>query len=571
MPGAQIASVLKTVGLIVPLVVPGGVAGAQSADSARWVRSAHAAQRDFEATRRAHLPWTRGGSGGQCDERIGRFCYWHGDTPDPPPPESPTVVRARLALLETLDSAARAAPGDGWIAGQRVRYQLEAGRPDSALAAVTPCGADAWWCDALRGLALHVGRHFADAESAFDHALTEMPDSLRCRWLDLSPLLDGRMADRYARTDCDGREQLNARLWWLAQPFYAMRANDRRTEQFARRTMVAIARQSVWPETASWGDDLAELLLRYGWPRWFERVEPALQIDPSYSIMGHDPQPSFAFFPDGRLLDSTFTARPDDWDVHARRSASRYAPAYALSIQPLRMLLSRFVRGDSTLIVAGYDASGDSLLRGPGLRAALAVAPDERQRFVSWDSSAAPTGVLTVLAPRLDALVDVDVFDDSTYAAARERRGLRGPGGGDAPRLSDILLFRPTGRMPETLRDAIRDALPAAETTTHRPLGLYWELYGPGTIGGALDVSLTVERVGASWWQRARRALHLGGGDTPVALHWRDVARPVAGVIGRSVAVNLSRRDAGTYRIRLKVTLNGELTARAERVVTVRR
>ncbi|MGH7690893.1 MAG: hypothetical protein ACREN3_14900, partial [Gemmatimonadaceae bacterium] len=515
-----------------------GTVAAQSADSGRLVRVAHAAQREFEATRRMHLPWTNGGggSGGHCDERIGRFCYWHGDTPDRAPPESPTIARARRSLLDVLDSAAHAAPGDGWVAGQRVRYELEAGPPDSALAALALCAAAPWWCDALRGLALHVGQRFADAESTYDRALVEMPDSVRCAWLDLAPLLDGRLAERYAHAGCDERASLNARLWWLAQPFYAVPANDRRTEQFARRTIVEIARHAAWPETASWGDDLTGLILRYGWPRWFERVEPVLQIDPSYSIMGHDPQPSFSFFPDGRLLDSVSSARPGDWDLHAVRATSRYAPAYAESIGSIDMLLSRFERGDSTLIVAGYDASRDSLLRSHGLRVALAVAPDERQRFVRWAAPAAPAGALAVMAPPLDALVDVEIFDDSTHGAARARQALRAPQAFAGTGLSDLLLFRPGEQMPETLSEAIPLALPSAETTPRQTLGLYWELYGVRTLHDPLDVSLTIERVGASWWQRARRALHLGRNTASVALHWEDAARPVNGVVGRSVS-----------------------------------
>ncbi len=570
--GAQVSMVWTTALLIAALAASGSRGlDAQSSDSARLVRTARAAQRDFEWTRRAHLRWTRGGSGGRCDERIGRFCYWHADTPDSAPPESPTIVRARRDLLAILDSAGRAAPSDGWIAGQRVRYELEAGAPDSALASVSPCGAAPWWCDALRGLALHVGEHYVGADSAYGRALAEMPDSLRCEWLDLSPLLEGRAAARYAHAACDERPVLDARLWWLAQPFYALPANDRRTEQFARMTIVEIASHSAWPETASWGDDLAQLLLRYGWPRWFERVEPESQIDPSYSIMGHDPQPSFAFFPDGRLLDSAYAARPDDWDLHAARAASRYAPAYAVSIAPLRMLLSRFARGDSVLVVAAYDASGDSLLRAGGLRAALAVAPDERQRFVSWDSSAGRAGVLTVMAPQLDALVDVDLFDDRTHAAARARTSLRKPTANGGIQLSDILLFHRAGKLPQTLGSAVPLALPAAEVGGREPLGLYWELSGAGNVGRSLDVSLTVERVGAGWWERARRVLHLGRGDTPIALHWRDAERPTDEIAGRAVSVDLSRLDGGIYRIRLQVRPDGDTAQAAEREVEIRR
>lgn len=561
-----------TIGAAAVLALGGGAPlAAQAGDGARWVQAAHAAQRDFEATRRAHLPWTRAASGGRCDEHIGRFCYWHGETPDSAPPERPAIVRARTELLGLLDSASRAAPGDGWIAGQRVRYRLEAGSPAAAQRVAAACGADAWWCDALRGLALHADSRFVAAAMAFDRALAEMPDSTRCRWTDLTPLLDGRAADRYAHADCDARAPLNARLWWLAQPFYALPFNDRRTEHFARRTMIEIAGHSAWPETSSWGDDLAELILRYGWPRWFERVEPDSPADPSYSVMGHDPQPSFAFFPDGRLLDSVYSARATDWEPDARRAASRYAPAYATFVRPVPVLLSRFRRGDSAVIVAGYSAGADTLLRSIGLRAALAVAPDERQRFVTWDSSAAATGGLAVVAPQLPALVDLDLFDDTHRVAARARQAISPMPRADGPQISDILLFRPADEAPRTLWEAVPRAMGTAESAADRQLGLYWELYGIRMPGTPLDVSLTIQRTGESWWHHARRFLHLGRGDAPIALHWQDAARPVNGTVGRSVAVDLSRLDGGDYRIRIRIRIDGGPALVRERQFAIRR
>jgi hypothetical protein len=571
MAGRQFPNGRTTIVLAAILAAGGGTRlGAQTADAARFVTEAHGAQRDFESTRRSHLPWARQGTGGRCDARIGRFCYWHGETPDTAPPEPATIVRGRHALLRVLDSAARMAPADGWIAGQRVRYRLEAGAPDSAVAAISVCGAAAWWCDALLGLALHAGRHFAAAESAFDAALSEMPDSVRCAWTDLSPLLEGRWSSRYTHAGCEDRRALNARLWWLSQPFLAQPFNDRRSEHFARRTIIEIAGHSVWPETASWDDDLTELILRYGWSRWFERVEPRSQIDPSFTITGHDPQPSFAFLPDDRLLDSAYSARAGDWDLHATHAASRYAPAYATFIGPVRMLVSRFSRGDSTLIVAAYDASGDTLLATHGLRAALAVAPDERQRFVHWDSSATSSGAIAVVAPRLGALADVDLFDDAHHTSARVREAVPPLPPRGADQLSDLLLFGPSGNLPRTLGQAMPLALAQTELRRDRRLGLYWELYGNRNVGSPLDVSLTIQRIGAGWWQHARRVLHLGGGDTPIALHWQDAVRPADGVTGRAVAVDLSRLNAGTYRVRVQVTIDGSGMVVAERTLDVR-
>src|ERR1051326_4977517 len=104
-------------------------------DSEAALRSVQLAQQAFEARRGFLAPRTLGSShGGVCDEKIGRFCYWYdGDAP-PPPPEPEAIKRARLHLLELLDSAAARLPGDWWIAGQRVRYLVESDRLADAVA-----------------------------------------------------------------------------------------------------------------------------------------------------------------------------------------------------------------------------------------------------------------------------------------------------------------------------------------------------------------------------------------------------------------------------------------------------
>ena len=88
------------------------------------VRHARHAQAEFEQTRRWYLPHEY--ASGRCDERIGRFCYWHGDGSDEhPPPEPRPIGLARSRLVGVLDSAARLLPADGWIVGQLVRYLAE--------------------------------------------------------------------------------------------------------------------------------------------------------------------------------------------------------------------------------------------------------------------------------------------------------------------------------------------------------------------------------------------------------------------------------------------------------------
>src|SRR6266542_5112000 len=117
------AVIVKMLALLLAL------AASQRTDSQRVLGFARDAQADFELTRRHNLPRDWGHSGGDCDERIGRFCFWfEGDATAPAPEEPRRIGEARNRVVHQLDSAAALLPGDEWIAGQRVRYLVEAGR-----------------------------------------------------------------------------------------------------------------------------------------------------------------------------------------------------------------------------------------------------------------------------------------------------------------------------------------------------------------------------------------------------------------------------------------------------------
>ena len=57
------------------------------------------------------------------------------------PEEAPEVVAARARLLTILDSLGAMIPGDRWILGQKVRYLIEAGRPQAADSLGVACAA----------------------------------------------------------------------------------------------------------------------------------------------------------------------------------------------------------------------------------------------------------------------------------------------------------------------------------------------------------------------------------------------------------------------------------------------
>ena len=108
-----------------------------------------------------------------------------------------------MLLLDLLRQMADSLPGDNWILGQRVRYLLDDGQPDSAIAPHTTCVRVHSGAPRLAGYAFHLRRErYPSADSAYDLALSEMPAVDRCAWTDISSTLDGDLAKEYSALDC---------------------------------------------------------------------------------------------------------------------------------------------------------------------------------------------------------------------------------------------------------------------------------------------------------------------------------------------------------------------------------
>jgi hypothetical protein len=551
--------------------------GRASADSLRTVRAARRAQEQFESVRRANLPFGFGAPRGPCDLQVGRFCYWHDDGASLPEiPEPDRIIRARARFLTTLADAARLVKGDEWIVGQQVRYLLEAGRTADAIAAATDCWSTPWWCDALVGLALHQAREYVRADSAFTNALTGMSPEQRCRWTDISLFIEGGAAKRYRRLPCADRAALERRFWWLSQPLYSRPGNDLRTEFFARRTRSRLEQHARSAYNVSWGSDVDELLMRFGWPTWWTRDHPSSVMgNAPPSIVGHEPTPSFFFHPADRLLESSpAEAQPDDWEPMARLPSARYAPPYAASFSELRTQIAVFRRGDTAIVVATYEPPQDSLFDDGVSEAALALGSDEttpmtvvRQRVEH--RSAAPLIARAAWAPML---ASVELTAVKRRGVARARFGVRPDDGrrrGAAGRLtvSDILAYRAVDSAAAALEDVARYALGAARIATGGRVGIYWEIYGVRPAGEPLSVTLTVERVGIAWRTRAAERLRLAAKATPLRVRWQEVPKRDSGIASRAITIDLSALPAGRYRMQLMVTADDGSTAIGERFV----
>jgi hypothetical protein len=384
----------------------------------------------------------------------------------------------------------------------------------------------------------------------------------------------GEAAKRYRRLPCADRAAFERRFWWLSQPLYSRPGNDVRTEFFARRTMSRLEQQARSAYNLSWGSDVDELLMRFGWPTWWTRDHPSsVAANTAPSIVGHEPTPSFFFHPTDRLLEaSPADAQPDDWEPTTRRPPARYAPAYAATFADLPAQISVFRRGDSAIVVASYEAPRDSLFDDGVSEAALALGADEStpMTVVRQRVEHGPAEPLVARVAWAPMIASVELTAAERRGVARTRFGVRPDDGrrmGADGRLalSDILVYRAVDSAAASLEDVARYALGAARIATGGRVGIYWELYGVRPAGEPLLVTLTVERVGIGWRTRTAERLHLATKATPLRVRWEEVPKRDSGIASRAITIDLSALPAGRYRMQLMVTAEDGSTAVSER------
>ena len=546
-------------------------AGSTRADSTRILRAAKSAQIHFESRRRFLAPSFNAGSKGTC-QMIGRFCRRESGVRFTEIPDEPEgITRARAELLISLASAASKIPGDGWVAGQRVRYLIEQGDDSAAREAVTACRAEQWWCDALKGLVAHSSSHFVAAEQAFARALREMPAAKRCEWTDLSPLLDGDALRAYAKLGCDEREAANRRIWWLADPLFSTPGNERRTEHFARRVWAEIDRGGTNGFGMSWAADMMEMIVRFGWAEKWTQRPPSGFSDGTQSYVAHEREPDFHFLPAIRF-DAPLAAFGDTaWKLDEESPREGYSPRYATTFISIHPQLARFRRGDSTLIVAAFDVTDDTTWRYVAVRPTMIIAPDDTTRFLIARFDSTPRrSALWVTAPARESLAGLELMSLDGKVEGRWRGAIQ-PLAGDTARrgISDLLLFDATDSLATSVEGAIETANGTSTIPQARKLGVYWETYGESASDSARTVSLTLTPIAPSVVTRVLRALGVGKKLAPVDVRWRS-AGPGATVQARSVLLDLSQVTPGRYDLRLTVG-DGAAASSTSRPVLIER
>ncbi len=595
-----------------PTVLPSLSQERASPDSAAVRGEAEGAQRRFERIRRGLLPQTWGGGRKDCDERVGRFCFWHDQEKDEwmLPPDSPDLATARNDLLEALSSAANRLPGDDWILGQRIRYLTEGGAWEDAARLARICGgAHPSWCSVLEGFALHGTGRYEAALECFHDGLETMDSREARRWRDPSMLLDGRgsslledaaevdaqrEADSHSEANsqpgansgaADQWENLRARVWTLADPLYLVEGNDRESEHYARWVFSKMHEDAQNPYGIRWGDDLEELTVRYGWDRGWERVRQDLRTAGGRpTVIGHQTPGGKRFAPPGRILEVPSDATPGVWLLEGPSPRSSFVPAYAPTMLPGVAQLAVFHRGDSILVAVAtelpsdpdagpsgstkWTATGDdvpnggpsawprpSLLAGPQRNGLFLVDEGGRVRRTSGNPR---EGAFHLSVPAGRYLLSVEAWAPDDGIGGRVRHGITTeviPD--DLVTLSDLILLRPGDGLPQTLRSALPMMRSSTRLKRNDEIVLGWEVFGLGWRQEVVSFELSFYEQGESFFGRIGRWFGLGSNEEPLRIEWSEPAPPQIGPWFRSVDITIPRVDPGEYVFRLTVTTPG--------------
>jgi hypothetical protein len=604
--GKKISRTGSLFALVLALSVPVARAEAQSGegeggappDSTTLHEEAKHEQARFESYREARIPPSYNMEVHQCDELVGRLCFRHEDGYTPMPEEPFEVTMARTELIRTLNGIGSSIPGDNWVLGQRVFYMGEGGRWSQAEVLANRCnGADPWWCKALVGLTFHARGAFVEAERVFEEAMAEMPADRLEWWRTPGYLLDGDGRELYEASSAEEWVALHERLWLFADPLYLVEGNDRKTADYARRTLAIIKSEAANPFGMEWEEDLTQLTLRYGPEVAWERQRPPPRMglkatDDRYIVGRHEPG-GIDYVPPGQVLERPSEAPEGLWQIEAAKPRSAHRAPYAPDMAAFEAQTARFRRGDSLLVVAAFQPASAAPSRatvreasqpspqqpfggpdpfGPGSAVARVAAGDPTSGDVksglflvsAVDGTIHDTrgesafGVLTHMAPPGQYLLSIEGHNEAAGFGWRNRHGV---GQNALPlglaAVSDVLLLEPEGELPNTLDEAVPHAKKGVRVGPGEPIRLAWEVYGLG-LGEVATVAIGFDQGAPSILRIAGQFLGLLQPDgEPVLMSWEDAGPDALGTVFRSVDLQLPDLERGEYTIYVEVQLQG--------------
>ena len=394
----------------------------------------------------------------------------------------------------------------------------------------------------------------------------------RCRWRDISPLITGAVGNEYRHLSCDERGSIERRIWQLADPLYVYPGNDRLTEHFARWVQIHMQQDAAMPLGMSWGGDLREIVLRYGWPTHYEMARGfgAGAMQDVTTIIHHHPD-GRTFVPPTEVAERQTSVIAGAWSIQPPEPRSEYAPAYAVFDSVTDHQLALFRRGDSAVVVAAVDIDR------PG---GWGTGPVEVALFVADDMKRGPSDSAVALTLDDKAVLDVTIADSVLLSlelfspgSKRARRARYGIGPLAKPRtvldVSDILLLDEPNSLPSTLAIALPHTRGSLRVSSGERIALYWELYGLQPQGERLTMSLTLTKKGMSLLKAVSDWIGITSEDQPLSLSWEEAVGPLDLATPRALALELPHLRRGVYVLQLKVEAFGREPVTVSRELAV--
>ncbi|MGW8267829.1 MAG: hypothetical protein ACWGSQ_15795 [Longimicrobiales bacterium] len=348
-----------------------------------------------------------------------------------------------------------------------------------------------------------------------------------------------------------------------------MPGNDRYTEHLARRTMNRILSESATPHEIRWGDDMAELLLRYGWELGWTRIAPRPgELAGVVRVVGYEHPDVRRFLPPEEVLSSPIDAGKDPWTPSMWPYArSGYAPPYAPTFLPAASRILRFTRGKRALVAATFCLPPDTTYRtreairgvhtppaafqGMPIRSAFLLTGPGGEVLHSVFREGESEGVLILDVPAGDYVASTEILDPVVGRAGRRRVGLRVPEvPPDLPVLSDLFLVE-GGALPTTTLEGLSRLSIDDEAAAGESLVVGWELWGLGWREEVLTYRLSLERSDPGILDRVRGLF--GGGAQLPALEWEEPGPSEPGPAFHSVSLAGEEVEPGEYTLRLEV------------------
>lgn len=528
-----------------------------------------------------------------------------------------SIARARRGLINELSGTLNPDGSDAWLRGQLARLLIDARDFDGALSVANGCSEPSWWCAGLKGMS-HLARGDAVAvDSAFSRMRRTMTRGERCAWDALADLVAAEDRAAYVAVPCSGRDALNERIWWLADPLFRIAGNERRAEQESRRMHYAVRASVLQDERYSYdpergGDAIAAVLARYGWPvysGWGGTIDDRSHTEYLAKARSRTvPAPPYSTFeytldavstiPSWRIIASPFEAADDAWGLHPEDPSGsptddwwpqeHYRPARRLVQLPNGQLV--FIRRQNQVeVAAALRLSHPTVQRGSHAFDVMLLASPGPSRVDSIAATRVPGGSTAYLrgfaAPGPTLLAVEAIGIEGALLDARTRAGTLVPAplsalGEREIAISDIALLSP---LPDSaLRnpsdELLQHMLPATRLTgTARQLVLYWEMYGVRPA----DSASTLIRIVSSGETGVLRRLGVIAGlasdpRRAVGIEWKDqeprgntatLSGPLP-VQMRTLQLNLGALEPGPYIVDVTVRLtDGRTTSRQASVL----